>query len=168
KKHAEAGCSNPPAVSRLARSDDSDASRRPAALRSPCPPLRPVLAERSKLGAAEPRSRRTSDQSAVPARRLRRRGRQRRLPRGPEKSEEPVLHRRSAGSDADLRLGRRMDVGAEVNFSRANNLRLVVKGGGHSYQGTSSEPDSLLTWTRAMNNIVLHDAFVGQGCAGTA
>jgi len=60
------------------------------------------------------------------------------------------------------------DVVAAVNFSRANNLRLVVKGGGHSYQGTSSEPDSLLTWTRAMNNIVLHDAFVGQGCAGTA
>src|SRR5271169_3498805 len=60
------------------------------------------------------------------------------------------------------------DVVAAVNFSRANNLRLVVKGGGHSYQGTSSAPDSLLTWTRAMNNIVLHDAFVGQGCAGTA
>ncbi len=58
------------------------------------------------------------------------------------------------------------DVVAAVNFARANNLRLVVKGGGHSYQGTSNAPDSLLIWTRAMNNIVVYDAFVGQGCAG--
>jgi len=59
------------------------------------------------------------------------------------------------------------DVVAAVNFARANNLRLVVKGGGHSYQGTSNAPDSLLIWTRAMNSITLHDGFVGQGCAGT-
>src|SRR6185503_15467734 len=57
------------------------------------------------------------------------------------------------------------DVVAAVNFARDNNLRLVVKGGGHSYQGTSSSADSLLIWTRAMNNVVLHDAFVAQGCA---
>jgi len=57
---------------------------------------------------------------------------------------------------------------AAVNFARANNLRLVVKGGGHSYQGTSNAPDALLIWTRAMNNIVVYDTFVGQGCAGTA
>lgn len=60
------------------------------------------------------------------------------------------------------------DVVAAVNFARANNLRLVVKGGGHSYQGTSNAADSLLIWTRAMNRIVLHDAFVAQGCAGAA
>ena len=59
------------------------------------------------------------------------------------------------------------DVVAAVNFARKNNLRLVVKGGGHSYQGTSSSADSLLIWTRAMNRITLHDAFVPQGCAGT-
>jgi FAD/FMN-containing dehydrogenase len=58
------------------------------------------------------------------------------------------------------------DVVAAVNFARTYNLRLVVKGGGHSYKGTSSSADSLLIWTRAMNNIVLHDAFVAQGCAG--
>jgi FAD/FMN-containing dehydrogenase len=29
------------------------------------------------------------------------------------------------------------DVVAAVNFARENKLRLVVKGGGHSYQGTS-------------------------------
>ena len=58
------------------------------------------------------------------------------------------------------------DVVAAVNFAREKNLRLVVKGGGHSYKGTSNSADSLLIWTRAMNNIVLHDAFVAQGCAG--
>ena len=58
------------------------------------------------------------------------------------------------------------DIVAAVNFARDNNLRLVVKGGGHSYLGTSNAPDSLLIWTRAMNDITLHDAFVAQGCAG--
>src|SRR5262249_39749503 len=52
------------------------------------------------------------------------------------------------------------DVVAAVNFARENNLRLVVKGGGHSYKGTSNAADSLLIWTRAMNRIILDDAFV--------
>ena len=39
------------------------------------------------------------------------------------------------------------DVVAAVNFARTNNLRLVVKGGGHSYQGTSNAANSLLIWT---------------------
>jgi FAD/FMN-containing dehydrogenase len=58
------------------------------------------------------------------------------------------------------------DVVAAVNFARQHNLRLVVKGGGHSYQGTSDAPDSLLVWTRHMNAVTMHDAFVPQGCAG--
>ena len=60
------------------------------------------------------------------------------------------------------------DVVAAVNFARTNNLRLVVKGGGHSYQGSSNAADSLLIWTRYMNAIVLHDAFVSAGCEGRA
>jgi FAD/FMN-containing dehydrogenase len=60
------------------------------------------------------------------------------------------------------------DVVAAVNFARTNNLRLVVKGGGHSYQGSSNAADSLLIWTRPMNAIVMHDAFVGAGCEGRA
>ena len=44
------------------------------------------------------------------------------------------------------------DVVAAVNFARTNDLRLVVKGGGHSYQGTSNAPDSLLVWTRQMHD----------------
>ena len=58
------------------------------------------------------------------------------------------------------------DVVAAVNFARTHNLRLVVKGGGHSYQGTSNSADSLLIWTRAMNKIELHDNFVADGCTG--
>jgi hypothetical protein len=58
------------------------------------------------------------------------------------------------------------DVVAAVNFAREYHLRLVIKGGGHSYQGTSNAADSLLIWTREMNTITLHDAFVGQGCEG--
>ncbi|MGH8013810.1 MAG: FAD-dependent oxidoreductase [Candidatus Binataceae bacterium] len=59
------------------------------------------------------------------------------------------------------------DIAAAVNFARENNLRLVVKGGGHSYQGTSNAPDSLLIWTRHMHDITIHDAFVPQGCEHT-
>jgi FAD/FMN-containing dehydrogenase len=58
------------------------------------------------------------------------------------------------------------DVAAAVRFARENRLRLVVKGGGHSYLGTSNAPDSLLVWTRMMNAVTLHDAFVGRGCEG--
>ncbi|HEY9029421.1 MAG TPA: FAD-binding oxidoreductase [Burkholderiaceae bacterium] len=60
----------------------------------------------------------------------------------------------------------RDDVVAAVNFAREHRLRLVVKGGGHSYQGTSNAADSLLIWTRRMKRVTLHDAFVGAGCAG--
>ena len=45
-----------------------------------------------------------------------------------------------------------------VNFARTHNLRLVIRGGGHSYQGTSNAADSLLIWTRPMEAVVLHDA----------
>jgi hypothetical protein len=58
------------------------------------------------------------------------------------------------------------DVVAAVNFARQHHLRLVVKGGGHSYQGTSDAPDSLLVWTRHMNDVRLQTDFVAQGCAG--
>jgi FAD/FMN-containing dehydrogenase len=58
------------------------------------------------------------------------------------------------------------DVATGITFARKNNLRLVVKGGGHSYLGTSNAADSLLIWTRAMNEVTLHEAFVGKGCEG--
>ena len=38
----------------------------------------------------------------------------------------------------------------------------------NSYQGTSNAADSLLVWTRRMNSVVMHDAFVGAGCEGRA
>src|SRR5262249_10588963 len=58
------------------------------------------------------------------------------------------------------------DVVAAVNFAREHHLRLVVKGGGHSYQGTSNAADSLLIWMRPMQGIVLHEGFIPHGCAG--
>jgi FAD/FMN-containing dehydrogenase len=57
------------------------------------------------------------------------------------------------------------DVVAAVNFARENNLRLVVKGGGHSYLGTSNAADSLLIWTRFLDDITLQDGFVAKGCS---
>lgn len=55
------------------------------------------------------------------------------------------------------------DVVAAVNFARTHHLRLVVKGGGHSYQGTSNAANSLLIWTRKMDTVMLHDDFVIAG-----
>ncbi len=59
------------------------------------------------------------------------------------------------------------DVAAAVRFARENNLRLVVKGGGHSYQGTSNVRDSLLIWTRHLHEVVVQDNFVPQNCPAT-
>lgn len=55
------------------------------------------------------------------------------------------------------------DVLATINFARTKNLRLVVKGGAHSYLGQSNAPDSLLLWTRKMNGINLHKNFMPEG-----
>jgi FAD/FMN-containing dehydrogenase len=55
------------------------------------------------------------------------------------------------------------DVSAAVRFAKAHNLRLVVKGRGHSYFGGSCSPDSLLLWTRKLDAITVHDAFVPAG-----
>lgn len=48
-----------------------------------------------------------------------------------------------------------VDVAAAVNFAREHKLRLVVRGGGHSYLGTSNSRDSLLIRTRRMPGIEL-------------
>lgn len=58
-------------------------------------------------------------------------------------------------------------VAATVNFAREHHLRVVIRGGGHSYLGTSNAPDSLMIWTRHVNEIEIHDAFVPRGCAGS-
>ena len=57
------------------------------------------------------------------------------------------------------------DVVAAVRFARAHDLRLVVKGRGHSYLGASDAPDSLLLWTRRMDGVTVHDAFTPSGSA---
>jgi FAD/FMN-containing dehydrogenase len=55
------------------------------------------------------------------------------------------------------------DVAAAVNFAARHNLRVAVKGGGHSYQGTSNARDSLLIWLRPMRAVTLHSAFTPEG-----
>lgn len=75
-------------------------------------------------------------------------------------TSSPSVHAVSARSTGD--------VAAAVDFARDNRLRLVVKGGGHSYQGTSNAPDSLLVWTRRMNQVTLHESFVARGCEAQA
>src|SRR5215831_4011794 len=55
------------------------------------------------------------------------------------------------------------DVVAAVRFASTHNLRLVVRGGGHSYLGTSNAPDSLLVWTRKMDAVTIHAAFAPAG-----
>src|SRR5262247_3606949 len=59
------------------------------------------------------------------------------------------------------------DVATAVRFANAHNVRLVVRGGGHSYFGASNAPDSLLLWTRKMGAIDIHETFaaVGSGAA---
>jgi FAD/FMN-containing dehydrogenase len=73
----------------------------------------------------------------------------------------------SAPSAYAITANRTADIVTAVNFAREHRLRLVIKGGGHSYQGTSCSADSLLIWTRAMNDIALHETFVPRGCTGT-
>lgn len=73
---------------------------------------------------------------------------------------------KSAPSEYAVAAKNSAEVAIAVNFARENNLRLVIKGGGHSYQGTSCSKDSLLIWTRAMNEIIIHDDFVAQDCSG--
>ena len=90
-------------------------------------------------------------------------------------SENPALTETSGWLDAwtslpstyAIKVRTTDDVVAAVNFARENNLRLVVKGGGHSYQGTSESANSLMIWTREMNAITMHDAFVPRGCDAT-
>jgi len=55
------------------------------------------------------------------------------------------------------------DVAAAVEVAREHRLKLVVKGGGHSYFGNSNAANSLLIWTRRMDRVELHDTFLPQG-----
>lgn len=60
------------------------------------------------------------------------------------------------------------DVAAAIGFARRHRLRLVVKGGGHSYLGASNAPGSLLIWMRRLNHTEVLPVFVPAGGAGGA
>jgi len=55
------------------------------------------------------------------------------------------------------------DIAAAVRFARLHRVRLVVRGGGHSYLGASTAPDSLMVWTRPMRQVTVHEAFTPEG-----
>ena len=82
-------------------------------LRSPRPPIRPVMADRRNLGKAQPGGGRASDPSGVPARCVCERIGQHLLPGGNKEPAKPLLYWRSARRDANLRVGRWMDVRSE-------------------------------------------------------
>jgi hypothetical protein len=107
----------------LATFGNIDAGSHGKFLRSPRPPIRPHMADRRELGKAEAAGRRSSHPSAVPARCLRKRIGQRILPGSAQEPAKPLLYRRSARCDANLRLGRWMDARAE---------RGIIGGGGGS------------------------------------
>src|SRR3974377_848828 len=182
KKHAEAGCSNPLAVGRLVRCDDSDASHRlpppprpPPRRARPSEPSWPDAASWEQLQRAvggrlisvQSLLAGCSDAADSPACQ----DVLRNLKNPYYIGDQPGLTQTSGWADGWMSAPSAYavvargtaDVVAAVNFARANNLRLVVKGGGHSYQGTSSAADSLLIWTRRMNSVVLPDAFVRAG-----
>ena len=75
---------------------------------------------------------------------------------------------RSAPSAFVVRARDAEDVAAAVRFAATHRLRLVVKGGGHSFNGGSNAPDSLLIWTRDMDAVTLHDAFTPLGSGAAA
>jgi FAD/FMN-containing dehydrogenase len=85
--------------------------------------------------------------------------------------EQPALTQSSGWIDAwtsrpsayALRARDARDVARAVDFARERRVRLVVRGGGHSYAGGSCAADSLLVWTRDMDGIELHDGFVPTG-----
>ena len=61
------------------------------------------------------------------------------------------------------------DVAAALVFARRRRVRLVVRGGAHSYMGNSNAADSLMVWTKAMDAVEMHDGFVCHGSpVGTA
>lgn len=53
---------------------------------------------------------------------------------------------------------------AGVNFARAHNIRLNVKGSGHDYLGRSNAPNSLSIWTKHIRGIEFHDRFRPRAC----
>ena len=86
-------------------------------------------------------------------------------------ADEPALTQSSGWVDAwqsapsahVLKAGTATDIAKGIAFARRHKVRLVVKGGGHSYLGGSNAPDSLLIWTRGMTGIEMHDGFVPAG-----
>jgi FAD/FMN-containing dehydrogenase len=56
-----------------------------------------------------------------------------------------------------------------VRFAQAHNLKVAIKASGHDFLGRSTAKNSLLLWTRYLQNITFHDSFsVGGKAMGSA
>lgn len=55
------------------------------------------------------------------------------------------------------------DISTAIAFAKRHRVRLVTRGGAHSYFGNSNGAGSLLVWTRAMREVIQHDAFAPSG-----
>ncbi len=85
--------------------------------------------------------------------------------------DEPALTQSSGWVDAwqskpsayVLKAQDARQISEAINFARRHRIKLVIKGGGHSYIGGSNAADSLLIWTRALDSIAMHDGFVPSG-----
>lgn len=56
------------------------------------------------------------------------------------------------------------DVQAAFSFSKATGTLLSIKNSGHDYLSRSSQQGSLALWTRKLQHLEYHDAFVPDGC----
>lgn len=57
------------------------------------------------------------------------------------------------------------DVKAAFSFSRSSGTPVVVKNSGHDYLSHSSQKGALALWTRNLQKLEYHDAFVPEGCS---
>jgi len=58
---------------------------------------------------------------------------------------------------------------AGIRFAQAHNLKVAIKASGHDFLGRSTAKNSLLLWTRNLENITFHDSFeVGGKTLGSA
>jgi hypothetical protein len=94
-------------------------------------------------------------------------------------THESLLHSRSSQSDPNDGLDGCLDLATErlrrggverrgrrrrSQFRAGEQFAAGRKGGGHSYLGASNAPDSLLIWTRLLDQLTSHDAFTPEGC----
>jgi FAD/FMN-containing dehydrogenase len=60
------------------------------------------------------------------------------------------------------------DVQAAFSFARSSGTPVVIKNSGHDYLSHSSQKGALALWTRNLQRLEYHDAFIPEGCSAGA